>query len=643
MDFLSLDELLDRLNRRDECSRIEAKAGSKLGKSCMETVGAFANTPGIGVGYIVFGIERDDEAEVPFYKVSGVQSPDSLQNDLVSQCRTTFNEPVRVNVRVESKDDKSIVVAEVFEASKHHKPIYFRSKGVPKGVLLRVGSSDQRVTDEELAQLYRERDVEAFDETAVRGTRADQDISATALDLYRQVRSAVGTPPSVDRELLYSLYCLRDNREDAPLTVAGLLLFGTGTALRRQMPAARIDYIRVEGRRWNPQAKDRYTTVEIREPLLLAVQRLVNLILEDIPKRFFLPEGQIFREEIPLIPKAVLREAIVNAVMHRCYRTKRPIQVIRYSGRIEIENPGYSLKPLEDLGRPGSVIRNEKIAAVLHETNLAETKGTGIRAMRDSMLTANLTAPVLHSDRDANLFRAIFFVVNFLQDTDIKWLGRYSQHALSQDEARVLVIARELGKVNNADVRAVCGLDTLAASRLLTGLRDSGLLEQRARGPATHYILSEELIEAWNQSLPEGSDRTLATASFEQLELGSNDLNLGSKVENLGSSERDLGSKDLDLGSKGELAASAPGTLDSSDFAIGTLGKRASLEKWEKALSRLLASGPMTRAELSHATGRTERQLRSILSKMVALGLIQPTLADNPNSPHQAYKLSEEP
>lgn len=52
-----------------------------------------------------------------------------------------------------------------------------------------------------------------------------------------------------------------------------------------------------------------------------------------------------------------------------------PIQIIRYSNRIEILNPGYSLKDMDSLGTPGSRLRNPAIAAVLHELNWAETKG----------------------------------------------------------------------------------------------------------------------------------------------------------------------------------------------------------------------------------------------------------------------------
>lgn len=75
--------------------------------------------------------------------------------------------------------------------------------------------------------------------------------------------------------------------------------------------------------------------------------------------------------------------------MHRSYREHKPTQVIRYDNRIEIINPGFSLKSEDRLGQPGSETRNPFIAAVFHDTILAETKGSGIRAMRRMMTDAH--------------------------------------------------------------------------------------------------------------------------------------------------------------------------------------------------------------------------------------------------------------
>ncbi|MDO5566716.1 MAG: AAA family ATPase, partial [Planctomycetia bacterium] len=70
--------------------------------------------------------------------------------------------------------------------------------------------------------------------------------------------------------------------------------------------------------------------------------RLIETINADLPKGFLLKEGELQAETIGL-PVRVLREAIVNAMMHRSYRDNRPTQILRYDNRIEIINAGFSL------------------------------------------------------------------------------------------------------------------------------------------------------------------------------------------------------------------------------------------------------------------------------------------------------------
>jgi len=65
-------------------------------------------------------------------------------------------------------------------------------------------------------------------------------------------------------------------------------------------------------------------------------------------------------------------------------------------------NPGYSLKPEDQLGLPRSITRNDQIAEVLHDLQIAEVKGSGIRTMREAMREANLSVPFFESDQTAN-------------------------------------------------------------------------------------------------------------------------------------------------------------------------------------------------------------------------------------------------
>ena len=109
-------ELLQSLNLLDETERIEAKRASESGKSLLETVCAFANEPGLGGGWLVLGVVREEQALFPNYQVEGVPHPDKLCADLATQCRETFNAPVRIELSTEQVNGMAVVVAFVPEA-----------------------------------------------------------------------------------------------------------------------------------------------------------------------------------------------------------------------------------------------------------------------------------------------------------------------------------------------------------------------------------------------------------------------------------------------------------------------------------------------------------------------------------------------
>ncbi len=227
-----------------------------------------------------------------------------------------------------------------------------------------------------------------------------------------------------------------------------------------------------------------------------------------------MPRAPPQRKGKPLIPQRVLREDIVNAVMHRSYRSHAPIQIIRYSNRIEIHNPGHSLKSPEHLGEPGSVPRNPRIAAVLLDTRFAETKG--IRVMREMMVDAGLEPPLFESLRSNDAFVARYYFQHFLSEEAVQWLSRFRDLHLSDEEARALVAVREQGAIDNAMYRELNRVDTLSASQALRRLRDAGLLEQKGRGSGTYYQPTPWLLGS-DEEADLSSDREALTSNLEAL------------------------------------------------------------------------------------------------------------------------------
>src|SRR5271167_2107053 len=87
--------------------------------------------------------------------------------------------------------------------------------------------------------------------------------------------------------------------------------------------------------------------------------------------------------------------------------------------------------------------------------NGTETKGTGIRIMREGMKEANLSVPLFESDRAGNKFVLTLLCHHFFNEKDLQWLKLFSEFALSSEEARALLVVREMGAITNADYRNI--------------------------------------------------------------------------------------------------------------------------------------------------------------------------------------------
>jgi ATP-dependent DNA helicase RecG len=487
-----IQDLLRELNELDEHPTLEAKtcAGGSLGDSFFETVCAFCNEPDMGGGRVVLGVVRDAEDFFGGYEVTGVGDPDKLLQDIASGCASIFNLPVRPRTISERYGDKTVIIVEVDELSPAQKPLYFQKQNLPRGAWRRIGSTDQRCTEDDLVVFYGNRQGDSYDLSVMRhATMADLD--AEAILHYRKLREKANPLAEElgwdDLELLQALNAIRKDSAEWRPTLTGLLLFGTRMAQRRELPAVRVDYIRVPGKEWVDDPDRRFlTTVDMRGPLLQLVDRAQVAVMDDLPKGFELKEGQI-QADTPTLPGRVLREAIVNALMHRSYREHRPTQIIRYSNRIEIQNAGFSLKNEDQLGEAGSQLRNPTLAAAFHDTNTAETKGSGIRVMREQMRMNGFSPPTFESDRANNSFTSRLLLHHFLSEEDLRWL---KQIAGDWDEAQriALIFVREQGAINNQSLRQLTGSEVLAASQELRKLRDAGLLQLKGKGSATYYL-----------------------------------------------------------------------------------------------------------------------------------------------------------
>lgn len=368
-------------------------------------------------------------------------------------------------------------------------------------------------------------------------------------------------------------------------------------ALRRMLPMAKIDYIRVPGVEWIEDPHERFQSIEIRKSLVLALPQAEASVIDELPRGFHLPDDSPYSVQEPIVPRKVVREAIANAVMHRTYLKHSPIQIIRYSNRIEFRNIGHSIKPEDQLGRPGSWPRNPLLGAVLHDLNLAEAKGSGIRTMRRLSADADLSSPEFKSDREGDNFCVTVFLHNLLSEDDHAWLRTLTSEPLDDEETKVLIYARATGAVDNSACRDFSGMDTLTASRVLRRLRDRGLLEKHGGGNRTYYSLRPSI-----KKVVEAAEANTHSDSTEVA----------------------------------TLLATLPPELATQ---LATFGKRVDSKALRNAVLQLCEWQPMSIDQLATLLGRDRNYLRNKhLADMIKNGDLEFLYPESINHPYQAYK-----
>ena len=503
-------ELFDELNSWDENRRIEAKSASAVGKSMMETVCAFANEPGLRGGYLLLGAKRTGMTEdgKPVYEPENIENTDKIQSDFVAMCNSMFNVRIRPIIIVEEYLGKTVIVVKIEELPESQKPAYFAKRGLPEGAFRRIGPSDEKCSEEDMYLFYQSADT--YDSCIVDDADLD-DIDENALNFYRKLRKEVNPDAEEltlnDVDLLRALGAIKKNKQGGyDLTYTGLLVFGKQMSLRRLVPSFRIDYIRISGNQWLADGDNRFEqTIDMRGPLILMVNKACSAVMDDLPKGFELKKDSMQASTPAILPNKVLREAIVNSYIHRSNRVNQPIQIIRYSNRIEIHNPGYSLKPQDDWGEPGSMLRNPRISEIFHDTNLAETKGTGIGAMRRLMKEAGLMPPTFESNHEANKFTARLLLHHFLSKENMEWLAQYAEFGLVNEQKLALVFVREVGAIDNATYRQLDSSITHARARLeIHKLCDLGFIEKKGQGRNTYYIRTSKVVSLGERLRPQG-------------------------------------------------------------------------------------------------------------------------------------------
>ena len=150
------------------------------------------------------------------------------------------------------------------------------------------------------------------------------------------------------------------------------------------------------------------------------------------------------------------------------------------------------------------MLRNPRISEIFHDTNLAETKGTGIGAMRRLMKEAGLMPPTFESNHEANKFTARLLLHHFLSKENMEWLAQYASFNLANEQKLALVFVREVGAIDNATYRQLDSSITHSCARLeIHKLCDLGFIEKKGQGRNTYYIRTSKVVSLGERLRPQ--------------------------------------------------------------------------------------------------------------------------------------------
>lgn len=401
-------ELANKIcKQKAEEQTIELKsAQTGCPKRLYDTLSSFSNQDSGGV--LVFGI--DEQAA---FQVVGVYDPQDLQKKITEQC-LQMEPPVRAVFTLAEYHGKMICAVEIPAIDIAERPCYYRGAGRTKGSYIRVGDADLPMTDYELYSY------EAFRKHLHDDERPVERATLQLLDMEKiqdyMGKMRVDRPGFSKLTQEQTMEMLNVTRNGIP-TLAAVLNF----CLYPQgfFPQLGITAIVVPGTEIGDVDQDSARFIDnkrIGGTIPEMVEEALNFCRRNMKVKTIISKETGLRTDKIEYPMDALREAILNAVIHRDYSIHTegtPIQIDFFTDRVEIHSPGslYGRMSIEQLGIAKPDLRNPALAVMAEALTTAEHRYSGIPTMRNAMKESGLPEPKFENRRNE-------FVVTFYNKED---------------------------------------------------------------------------------------------------------------------------------------------------------------------------------------------------------------------------------
>lgn len=396
---MTTEELMEKLEliqkMKCETSTLEIKSAEQgCPQRLYDTLSSFSNQDDGGI--IIFGVD-----EKHGYKEVGVYDPQDIQKKINEQC-LQMEPVVRPLLTVLEKNNKFFVSAEIPSADITDRPVFYQGKGRMKGSYTRVGDSDEPMTEYEVYsyEAYRKKyqdDIRAIDRVSF--ASLDQRLLEEYIELLKKGKPRLAAIP--DEEIYELMSIKRDDR----ITLSAVMnfcpypqaYFPQLCIIATVVPGTEIGTIGDQGERFTDNQRIEGNISDMLDGAMQFVNRNMRT------KTIINPHtGK--REDRPDYPITAVREAVLNALVHRDYSIHTegmPIQLIMYEDRMEIRNPGgiYGRIKIDQLGKVQPDTRNPVIASELEVLKITENRYSGIPTIRRMMQEYDLQQPEFLDER----------------------------------------------------------------------------------------------------------------------------------------------------------------------------------------------------------------------------------------------------
>ena len=379
-EYKDLQPELDRLLQEKESSDIEFKsAKGGFPHSFWETYSSFANTDG---GAIIFGIkEKDDQFFLDGLTKEQVRKYEKDFFDRMHSKESVSTPLLREDdVQAVKLDGVYFLFFYIPRVDRSLRPVYCGLDPYT-GTYRRDIEGDYHCSREEVNSMFADANLASPVDGRILKNFSKEDLDADSIKQYRR-RFEQWNPDHVwnslsEDKFLEKLNVFRKDRKTGEygLTYAGLLMFGTYSAIMDENPNFFPDYQEIQ------DPKDRWINRicpdgNWESNLFQFYSRVLPILQNFLPKPFRLEDNQR-KTETPA--HVAVREALANALVHADYTENASLNIYKYPNKMVFSNPGIMLISMKQYYQGGeSICRNKYLQTMFTFLGSAEKAGSGV-------------------------------------------------------------------------------------------------------------------------------------------------------------------------------------------------------------------------------------------------------------------------